>query len=125
MYQQTTITMQPYGYRTMNFQGYKLQSRYPIEKQLIKKHVANVFYLADFNRTGTIDMMEVPRLIYELYRICGIMVIPNQQDIHYLMFKFDKNRDGRLTFKEFKRLVKRLAGHKRRVGGGRGGRRLW
>jgi len=50
--------------------------RCPIEKHLLKKHCANVFYSVDMNRTGYIDMMEFPRLVYELYRICGVMGVP-------------------------------------------------
>jgi len=41
----------------MNFTGYKISMRAPIEKHHIKKHLANIFYSVDINRTGSIDIL--------------------------------------------------------------------
>jgi len=37
-------------------------------------------------------------------------------DLQYLMYTLDRNGDGRLSYREFKRMIKHIAGHQSRNG---------
>jgi len=44
----------------MNYTGYKMQARYPLDKFMIKKHVEVLFHQWDPYRTGYVDVHILP-----------------------------------------------------------------
>lgn len=42
-------------------------------------------------------------------------MIPHINDIHYQMWKLDRNRSGKMNIRQVRRIIKRLAGFSRKV----------
>ena len=97
-----------YAYRNQNFQGYQFRT-YPIQPQFIEQYGPGIFQYFDRDGSGTLDMSEVPQMIYQLFNYLQ-MPPPNQMDIMYLQNVTDVNRDGKLNYQEFRKLLYTLAG---------------
>jgi hypothetical protein len=54
----------------------------------LDQYIPTIFQRWDANRSGTIEMHEFPGMITELFR-CMNMPPPSQNDIWYLMWRFD------------------------------------
>ena len=100
--------MGAYAYRNQNFQGYQ-PTRYPIQPQFIEQYGPGIFQYFDRDRSGTLDMMEVPNMVNQLFQYLQ-MPPPNQMDLMYVMNATDANRDGRLNYQEFRKMMYMLAG---------------
>ena len=97
-----------YGYRNMNFQNYQFRP-YKIDMQFIEQYGPGIFAYFDRDRSGTLDMMEVPQMIYQLFNYMKLPQ-PNVQDIYYTMHQHDQNGDGKMDYVEFRRMLYFLAG---------------
>lgn len=56
-------------------------------------------------------MNEFPGLLAEFYMIQGLQP-PSYQDVQYLMYKFDIDHDGQISYHEFQMMLKQSGGHK-------------
>ena len=92
----------------MNFQGYQMRT-YAINPQFIEQYGPGIFQYFDRDRSGSLDMSEVPQMIYQLFTYLK-MPPPQMQDIYFTMNKFDANRDGRMDYGEFRRMLYFMAG---------------
>ena len=99
----------PYGYRNMNWNGYQIQ-RYPIQPQFIEQYALGIFQYFDRNRSGTLDMSEVPPMINQLFTYLQLPM-PNVNDVYYTMNMHDYNRDGQMSFVEFRKMLYFMAGY--------------
>ena len=70
-----------------------------------------VFNQVDFNRSGSIEMHEFPITINLLYNKFG-MPVPSENDMFYLMFKWDRNKDGKLDAGEYINMIQAMTGGK-------------
>jgi len=61
-------------------------------------------------------MSEFPRLAQLFYQVSGSTYYSQPMDLQYLMWKNDKKHDGRLSLKEFKKMLKELSGSKKKFG---------
>ena len=82
---------------------------YPIQPQFIEQYGQGIFTYFDRDRSGTLDMQEVPQMINQLFTYLQ-MPPPNPQDVHYTMNRFDHNRDGKMSYPEFRQMMYFLAG---------------
>ena len=77
----------------------------------LDQYIPSIFQRWDANRSGTIEMHEFPGMITELFR-CMNMPPPSQNDIWYLMWRFDQDRNGRIDYNEWANMVYTLGGLK-------------
>ena len=98
-----------YAYRNQNWGGHQIQ-KYSIPLQFIDQYGPGIFQYFDRDRSGTLDMMEVPLMIGQLFTYLK-QPPPTQQDIMFTMNKFDSNRDGKLSYPEFRGMLAFLGGH--------------
>ena len=97
-----------YGYANQGqWQGYQMQT-YPIQTSFIEQYGPGIFNHFDRDRSGSLDMMEVPNLVNQLFQYLQLAP-PNPQDVFYLMAQSD-NGDRRLNYPEFRRMMYKLAG---------------
>ena len=103
----------PYGgqqmnYRSQNWNGYQM-GQYQINPAFIEQYAPGIFQYFDKDRSGSLDMMEVPVMINHLFNYLK-MPAPSLYDVLFLMFTFDKNGDGKMDLGEFKAMLYFLAG---------------
>ena len=96
------------SYRNQNNSNYQMQT-YPINPQFIEQYGPGIFNYFDRDRSGTLDMQEVPQMINQLFAYLK-MQPPNVQDVYYTMNQFDQNRDGKMSYQEFRKMMYYLAG---------------
>ena len=97
-----------YAYRNQNWTGYQMRP-YKIDTQFIEQYGPGIFSYFDRDRSGTLDMQEVPQMIFQLFNYMKLPS-PNIQDIYYTMNQHDANRDGKMNYQEFRRMMYYLAG---------------
>ena len=97
-----------YAYRNTDWTGYQMRP-YQIDPQFIEQYGLGIFQYFDRDRSGSLDMNEVPQMVYKLFDYLQLAP-PNIQDIYFSMNQFDVNRDGRIGYPEYRRLLYFLAG---------------
>lgn len=86
------------------------QKTYPLSKEAIHDS-KRIFETYDVNNTGYLSYGELENAVRDVYEKSG-QTPPGQNDIAYLIQKYDKNQRNRLSFHEFKQLLNELAGIK-------------
>ena len=76
-----------------------------LDKKTIKKACVQVFQRYDRDRSGNLDTNEFYGALCEVFAMCK-HAPPPQYQASQEMSQFDKNRDGRINEKEFKKIVK-------------------
>ena len=82
---------------------------YKIDPQFIEQYGPGIFQYFDKDRSGTLDMQEVPQMIFQLFNYMKLQP-PGIQDIYYTMNQHDANRDGKMSYQEFRKMLYYLAG---------------
>lgn len=95
-------------YRNINWKGYTM-THYEIAKQFIDMYGPGIFTYFDKDRSGGLDMNEVPNMVYHLFRYLKLPK-PNIMDIYYTMYVNDRNKDGIISYKEFVHMMYYMAG---------------
>lgn len=98
------------NYNTMNWNGYQM-GHYNVGLGAIDQYADMVFQRYDTSRTGEIPMYMLTQMITEFCNMSGSPP-PSHQDMNYMMYTFDIDGDGRLSFWEWKKSLKMLGGHK-------------
>ena len=98
-----------YAYRNQQWGGYQMQ-KYNIPAPFIEQYGPGIFQYFDRDRSGTLDMMEVPVMINHLFQYLK-MPPPSIQDVYFTMNKFDQNRDGKMDYQEFRKMMLFMGGH--------------
>merc|ERR1712226_984104 len=99
------------AYKTHNWAGYQMKGVYGFDKMTMNQHCEYLFRKHDKDMSGAISMMEFPNLIAEFYMVQGLPA-PNYEDVQYLMYKFDIDHDGQISYHEFTMMLKNAGGHK-------------
>ena len=97
-----------HNYRNQNWNGYQMQT-YPINPHFIEQYGPGIFKYFDKDKSGSLDMQEVPQMISQLFNYLQLPQ-PNPQDVCYTMHYFDQDRNGRMTYQEFRKMMYYLAG---------------
>ena len=84
---------------------------YGITNPTIKRS-HDIFNQYDVNHDGYISLYELPNLLAAAFAADGLQP-PYPTDVAYLLQKYDFNNDHRLSYWEFKRLLKELNGSKK------------
>ena len=84
---------------------------YNLSKDAVK-HAKKNFQMFDANNTGSIDMSELANALAKVFSENGLPP-PAPQDVAALLSKYDVSGDQQLNKKEFSKLLKELAGHKK------------
>lgn len=84
---------------------------YGITNPTIKRS-HDLFNHYDTNQDGYLSLYELPNLLAAVFALDGLQP-PYPTDVAYLLQKYDFNNDHRLSYWEFKRLLKELNGSKR------------
>ena len=82
---------------------------YKIDPNFIEQYGPGIFQYFDRDRSGTLDMQEVPQMIFQLFNYMKLPP-PNIQDIYFTMNAHDANKDGKMSYQEFRRMLYYLAG---------------
>ena len=98
------------NYRQMNWAGYSLPT-YQIQPQFIEQYAPGIFAYFDRDRSGSLDMYEVPVMMNHLFAYLK-MPPPSINDCLYLMNIFDQNGDGKMDLGEFKNMLYFLGGRR-------------
>lgn len=88
-----------------------LIQRYMMNKAYLDQFIPTIFGKWDQNRSGTIEMHEFPGMISELFRQMN-QTPPSQNDIWYLMWRFDRDGNGKIDYYEWADMVYTLGGLK-------------
>ena len=65
----------------------------------------------DRDRSGTLEMSEFPLMCQAFFRQLN-MPPPTNNDIMYLMYVFDSNRDGKISYPEFRQMLYYIGGQR-------------
>ena len=82
---------------------------YTINPQFIEQYAPGIFNYFDKDKSGSLDMMEVPMMLNHLFNYLK-MPTPTLYDVLFLMFKFDADGNGKIDINEFKNMLYFLAG---------------
>lgn len=74
-----------------------LKGRLKVARRLFEKF--------DTDKSGYITENEIPKLIIETYAEIGVTYHPTREDIKAMMRMADLDRDGRISFEEYERLI--------------------
>ena len=96
------------NYRGQNWNNYQMGT-YAINPQFIEQYAPGIFQYFDKDRSGSLDMMEVPIMINQLFNYLK-MPTPSLYDMLFLMFTFDRDGNGKMDLGEFKEMLYFLAG---------------
>lgn len=94
----------------MNWNGYQMQT-YNFNQQMVGMYAQQIFMMYDSNGSGNLEMHEFPAMCQRFFQMMG-MAPPSMNDIMYLMYVFDSNRDGRINFMEFQNMLYYLGGRR-------------
>jgi hypothetical protein len=98
------------GYQDYNTQGQQPQT-YGYPQQNSQKYAEGLFVQFDNDRSGDIDMMEAPRLIKAFFKMQNLPQ-PSRNDIQYYMKTYDYDRNGRLSYNEWRAMIGQIGGQK-------------
>ena len=101
---------QSLNYRQHNWTGYQLPV-YRLNPQFIETYAPGIFQYFDKDKSGALDMAEIPVMINHLFKYLN-MAAPTLYDVMFLMFQFDQNGDGLMDFNEFKTMLYYLSGRR-------------
>lgn len=85
---------------------------YQMSKQYLDQFIPTIYQRWDSNGNGSIEMHEFPGMVCELFR-CMNKPAPQMNDIWYLMWRFDQDRNGSIDYMEWANMVYTLGGLKR------------
>lgn len=106
------LTPPPLPYSVNNqFSNHQLKN-YMLNKMILDQYIPSIFRKWDMDRSGTIEMHEFPGMICELFR-CMNLPNPSQNDMWYLMWKFDQDQNGKIDYYEWANMVYTLGGLKK------------
>ena len=94
----------------MNWNGYQMGT-YNFNNSYVDQYAQQIFYMYDTNRSGTLEMHEFPAMCNRFFQQIG-MAPPSMQDIMFLMYTFDSNKDGRISYMEFRNMLYYLGGQR-------------
>jgi len=77
----------------------------------VDMYAQQIFLMYDKDRSGNLEMHEFPAMCQYFFQMIG-MAPPTINDIMYLMYVFDSNRDGKINFMEFRNMLYYLGGQK-------------
>jgi len=84
---------------------------YSFNFQYIDQYAWQIFQMYDRDRSGNLEMNEFPMMCSMFFQYMN-MPPPTQNDIMYLMYYFDSNRDGKISFNEFRNMLYFIGGRK-------------
>ena len=84
---------------------------YNLPDAWVNQHWKSVFEAFDRNGSGSLDMHEVPAVMNYVCQMSGNPP-PQPNDVYFAMYQFDRNNDGRLNKKEFKRMLDYFGGRR-------------
>ena len=93
------------------WQNHRMQN-YALNKIILDQYIPTIFQRWDVDRSGTIEMHEFPGMICELFR-CMNLPPPSQNDMWFLMWKFDEDKNGKIDYMEWANMVYTLGGLRR------------
>ena len=96
------------NYNNMNWNGYQMGT-YNFNSGFIDQYSQKIFLMHDTNRSGQIEMHEFPGMFNTFFAQLGLNP-PSYQDIMFLMYTFDSNRDGKINFMEFRNMLQYMRG---------------
>ena len=96
------------NYQNQNWSNYQM-GVYTINPQFIEQYAPGIFSYFDKDRSGSLDMMEVPMMLNHLFNYLK-MPAPTLYDVLFLMFKFDTDGNGKIDLSEFKNMLYFLSG---------------
>lgn len=106
------LTPPPLPYNAANqWNSYQMKN-YMLNKMILDQYIPTIFQRWDLDRSGTIEMHEFPGMICELFR-CMNLPPPSQNDMWYLMWKFDQDQNGKIDYYEWANMVYTLGGLKK------------
>ena len=76
---------------------------------MIEKFGPTIFQYFDRDRSGSLDMSEAPGMFQQLFEYLK-EPMPNPQDLQFTLNKHDTNKDGKMDYQEFRRMLYYLAG---------------
>ena len=82
---------------------------YNIPLDMIEKMGPQIFQSFDRDGSGHLDMSEAPVMFYQLFEYLREPQ-PNPQDLQFTLNKHDVNRDGKMDYQEFRKMIYFLAG---------------
>ena len=72
-------------------------------------YAANIFAQFDRDRSGSLDITEFPNMINMFMAMVQQPRLADNQ-VMYLMFKYDSNKDGKIDLNEFKLMLRDMGG---------------
>lgn len=82
---------------------------YNIPLNMIETFGPAIFQSFDRDRSGSLDMSEAPGMFQQLFEYLK-EPMPNPQDLMFVMNQHDVNRDGKMDYQEFRKMMYYLAG---------------
>ena len=79
-----------------------------LDDKFLGEMVDSTFKDVDLNKNATIERNELAALLKSIYGTLGLNP-PKEREIDQELKRLDKNKDGKLSKREFKTLVKDLA----------------
>ena len=109
---QSPYSGQNMNYRAQNWNNYRMQTNYAINPEFIEQYAPGIFSYFDKDRSGSLDMQEVPNMIAHLFSYLKLPP-PSLYDILFLMYSFDRDGNGLMDLQEFKAMLYFLAGRRK------------
>jgi hypothetical protein len=100
---------QKFNYQQQNYQNFTPHP-VPFPQQSIPMYSEQLFAEFDSDFSGDIDIMEFPRLIAAFYKVQNLHP-PDKMTINWLMNTYDYDRNGRISFMEWRDMLQYLGGH--------------
>ncbi len=82
---------------------------YNIPIDMIEQYGPAIFQYFDRDRSGSLDMSEAPIMFQQLFEYLK-QPMPSPQDLQFTMNKHDINKDGKMDYQEFRKMMYFLAG---------------
>ena len=82
---------------------------------MIEMFGMQIFQQYDRDRSGSLEMHEFPEMCMAFFRMLGLAP-PSLMDIMFLMYIFDTDHDGRISYPEFRNMLYYLGGQRANQG---------
>ena len=89
--------------------------QYNFNLQSVEMYAQQIFMMHDRDRSGSLDIFEFPQMCQSFFMQIG-QPMPSQMDIMFLMNMFDSNRDGRISYMEFRNMLYYMGGQRQGMG---------